>query len=294
MPELPEVETVRRSLLPIITGRVITSITGGSFPDVMGSGGLDRAEVLLGRAIDGISRRGKYLSIDLDDGTALVVHLRMTGQLVAVDPDTPPLRFQHLTIGLATPMETDGSTRNRHPVELRFADQRRFGRVLHVSAQERDDGFARLGPEPLDAGFTPDSLSQATRGRRAPIKNILLDQRRVAGLGNIYVDEALFRAGIHPLRAGASLSDAETEILRRAIVAVLDESLDRRGTTFSSFLDGYGEPGENGANLRVYGRGRSGEPCVTCGTPLALIRLAGRSTSFCPSCQSLDDSPAMT
>ena len=292
MPELPEVETVRRSLQSVITGRLITRVRGDSFPEVMGPGGLDRSEILLGRRITGIDRRGKYLVIDLDDGSALIVHLRMTGQLVAANQHEPPLRFQHLAIGLVRPTvpgDTDDGEKPEPdgPIELRFADQRKFGRVLHVAASERPHLFRTMGPEPLLAGFTPETLGAALAGRRAPVKNVLLDQRRVAGLGNIYVDEALFRAGVNPVQPAGSLDAAGITALHAAIVAVLNESLDRRGTTFSSFLDGYGRQGENGTNLRVYGRGRSGQPCVVCGTPLQQVRLAGRSSTFCPVCQPL-------
>lgn len=292
MPELPEVETVRRSLEPVIAGRLITHVHGGSFLEVMGPGGLDRSGTLLGRRINGLDRRGKYLIVDLDDGSALVVHLRMTGQLVAVGQHDPPLRFQHLAIGLSAlepccNLDDAGMSRRADTIELRFADQRRFGRVLHVAASERPHLFDTMGPEPLEVAFTPATLAVAFANRRAPIKNVLLDQRRVAGLGNIYVDEALFRSGINPLRPAGSLGPVETAALHAAIVAVLTESLDRRGTSFSSFLDGYGRKGENGENLRVYGRGRSGQPCVVCGTPLQLLKLAGRSSSFCPVCQPL-------
>ncbi len=291
MPELPEVETVRRSLQPILTGRLISFVRGETFPDVMGPGGLQRADLPVGREIVGLDRRGKYLIVELDDGSALVVHLRMTGQLVVARPGDPPLRFQHLTIGLVRQRRTDdSSTENAdgpHALELRFADQRRFGRVLHVTAQDRSSLFPAMGPEPLDEAFTPETLAAGLAGRRAPVKNVLLDQRRVAGLGNIYVDEALFRAGINPLQPAGSLDAPAISALQGAIVAVLTESVERRGTTFSSFLDGYGRQGDNGDNLRVYGRGRTGLPCVTCGSPLQLIRLGGRSSSFCPMCQPL-------
>ncbi len=291
MPELPEVETVRRSLAPILTGRLISSVHGETFPDVMGPDGLDRADLLLGREIVGLDRRGKYLIVELEDGSALVVHLRMTGQLVVAQLDDPPLRFQHLAIGLVRnrPADDSSSEDADRPdvVELRFADQRKFGRVLHVPAQDRSSLFAGMGPEPLARAFTPEALAAGLAGRRAPLKNVLLDQRRVAGLGNIYVDEALFRAGINPLQPAGSLDAPAISALRGAIVAVLTESLERRGTTFSSFLDGYGRQGDNGDNLRVYGRGRMGLPCVTCGAPLQLIRLGGRSSSFCPMCQPL-------
>ena len=291
MPELPEVETVRRSLEPIITKRLISSIHGGTFPDVMGPGGLDQAAGLVGREIVGLARRGKYLIVELNDESALVVHLRMTGQLVVVQPDDPPLRFQHLAIGLVWHRPTDDSTSHDavglEAVELRFADQRKFGRVLHVSKPDRSSLFPAMGPEPLDAAFTPNALASNLTGRRAPVKNVLLDQRRVAGLGNIYADEALFRAGINPQQPAGSLDSTSIKSLHHAIVAVLTESLDRRGTSFSSFLDGYGQQGGNGDNLRVYGRGRANLPCVNCGTPLQQIRLGGRSSTFCPVCQPL-------
>ncbi len=289
MPELPEVETLRRSLEPILTGRLINAVHGETFPDVMGPGGLDQAARLVGREIVGLDRRGKYLIIELDDGSALVVHLRMTGQLVVVHPDEPPLRFQHLAIGLVQHRSTDASSTDDavgpDAVDLRYADQRKFGRVLHVPAQGRSSILPAMGPEPLSGAFTPEALASSLAGRRAPIKNVLLDQRRVAGLGNIYVDEALFRAGVNPLQLAGLLDRTSIIALHHGIVAVLTESLDRRGTSFSSFLDGYGRQGGNGENLRVYGRGRASLPCIVCGTPLQQIRLGGRSSSFCPVCQ---------
>lgn len=284
MPELPEVETVRRSLEPLIVGRRIAGIRGGTFPDIMGPDGLQRSDRLIGRQIVGLDRRGKYLIADLDDRSVLLVHLRMTGQLVIADPAEPPLRFQHLALALAR--SSDQSSHGQRPtIELRFADQRKFGRVLHIDAPSVPGLFRHLGPEPLAPDFTAVTLSDAVHGRRAPIKNVLLDQRRIAGLGNIYVDEALFRAGIHPLRPAGLLTSSDLAKLHEAIQTVLIEALDRRGTTFSSFLDGYGRRGENGSNLRVYGRGRMKAPCPTCGTPLESLRLGGRSSSYCPICQ---------
>lgn len=298
MPELPEVETVRRTVAPLLLRRPITGVDGGTFPGVMGPGGLDRSGTLIGRLVTRIDRRGKYLFGWLDDGTALVVHLRMTGQLVVVPVDEPPLRFQHLAVGLAgtpddidVPGDLDRDLR-ASPAELRFADQRKFGRVLHLDAAGVSAISAALGPEPLDPGFTVDALAAALSGRRSPVKNLLLDQRRVAGLGNIYVDEALFRAGIHPLQPAGSIALEAIASLRDAIVDVLTESLARRGTTFSSFLDGYGRQGDNVTNLRVYGRGRSGQPCPVCGTPLQHLVLSARSASWCPTCQPLVPTPS--
>ena len=221
-----------------------------------------------------------------------IVHLRMTGQLVVTTPGEPPLRFQHLTIGLAGPdsLQSDDpvtTSLGAELIELRYADQRKFGRVLHVGKDAREGSFRDMGPEPLGTDFSPATLAAALAGRRAPVKNVLLDQRRVAGLGNIYVDEALFRARIHPLRPAGSMSWEETEALHGAIVSVLEESLARRGTTFSSFLDGYGRQGDNGDNLRVYGKGRQNQPCPVCHAPLQSLRLAGRTSSYCPVYQPL-------
>jgi formamidopyrimidine-DNA glycosylase len=274
MPELPEVETVRRSLLPRVLGRRIAGLRLSDFPGVLGEA--DVAELsarLAEREIVGARRRGKYLIFDLDDGTALVVHLRMTGSLVLAPRAAPALRFQRLAIEL-----DDGN-------DLRFADQRKFGRVLHYRPDDLDRLDARLGPEPLEDAFTAEELTNRLRGRTARIKSLLLDQRIVGGLGNIYADEALFRSGIHPLRAGGSLNVAEAAQLHRAIQEVLQEGIGNRGTSFSSFRDGYGKEGGNQENLRVYGRGRRGEPCPRCGGPLATVTIGGRTSHYCPHCQ---------
>ncbi|MBA3529428.1 MAG: bifunctional DNA-formamidopyrimidine glycosylase/DNA-(apurinic or apyrimidinic site) lyase [Propionibacteriaceae bacterium] len=274
MPELPEVETVRRGLLDQVTGRTIADIRVGLFAGVVGPLGVESTRArLLGRRITGILRRGKYLFFTLDDETYLMVHLRMTGVLQVLTASDPPLRFEHLALKL-----DDGAT-------LRFADQRKFGRVLHLMPDEFDMVERAIGPEPLEPGFTPGLLAQRLSGRTAKLKSTLLDQRRLAGLGNIYVDEALFRAGLHPERPAGSLQPADVERLHAAIQAVLNEALARRGTTFSTFADSYGDAGNNQENLRVYGRGRRGVSCVHCGNPLELLIIGGRSTHFCPVCQ---------
>ncbi len=276
MPELPEVETVRRSLLDAVVGRLIVNVVPRSFPGVMGPEGVDAvAPRLVGRRIKAIRRRGKYLLFGLDDGTDLMVHLRMTGSLVLTDRDQPPLRFEHLAI------ELDGGR------DLRFSDQRKFGRVLHLLPGASQALDRRIGPEPLDAGFTADRLAAALANRRGKLKAVLLDQGLVAGLGNIYVDEALFHARLHPERPAGGLSPTETRRLHRAIRAVLRQGIANRGTTFSSFQDGYGAAGGNQATLNVYGRGRKGEPCPRCGRSLLLTTVAGRSTHFCGRCQPL-------
>jgi formamidopyrimidine-DNA glycosylase len=277
MPELPEVETVRAIVARELPGRVITGVTFHDFPGVVGDMSPNVfAAMVTGRILGEPERRGKYLVLPLDDGTALVVHLRMTGRLLVVPSDAAPARFEHLAIHL------DGGR------DLRFADQRKFGRVVHMPADDvRRQLSGALGPEPLERRFTSEYLLDRLRGRTAPVKAFLLDQRNVAGLGNIYVDEALFLSRIHPLTPAGSLSETQARALVRAIRGVLRSAITNQGTTFSTFENPYGERGGNAAFLKVYGRARAGEPCVRCGTPLAWMRLGGRGTSYCPHCQPL-------
>jgi formamidopyrimidine-DNA glycosylase len=276
MPELPEVETVRRSLVDRLVGRRIVDLRVGDFPAIVGPLGVAATRALLTqRLIVGLERRGKYLLVPLDDGTYLAVHLRMTGQLRLVCHDDSPLRFERLAMVL-----DDGR-------ELRFCDQRKFGRVVHYSPEEKSSLDRSLGPEPLSAEFTTSVLVERLGGRSGRLKPILLDQAVIAGLGNIYVDEALFRARLHPERPARTLSPPEIAELWTAIRAVLSEALDNRGTTLSDFQDGDGQRGANQHNLSVYGRGRRGEPCLRCGSPLACIVVGGRSSHYCPSCQPL-------
>ena len=273
MPELPEVETVRRSLIDKIVGQRIRSLRVGDFPGVLAG---DRVEDVLarieGRAVRGVRRRAKYLIIDLDDDTAIVVHLRMTGRLSAVPHEEPPLRFERLAIEFA------------NGLDLRFSDQRKFGRVIHVHGDDLDRLEQRLGREPLERGFTAAWLAERLRRRPGKIKAVLLDQGLIGGLGNIYVDESLFRAGIHPERRANTLTPEEVRRLHRAIRGVLRAAVDGRGTTFSSFEDAEGNRGRYGGRLLVYGRGGKA-PCPRCGTLLERTVVGGRGTSFCPRCQ---------
>ncbi|CAA9546879.1 MAG: Formamidopyrimidine-DNA glycosylase [uncultured Thermomicrobiales bacterium] len=276
MPELPEVETVRRSLLERVVGRVIVGVRPAAFPGVMGSEGIAAgAARLRDRRVDAIERRGKYLLFSLDDGTFLMVHLRMTGRLVLAARNDPSLRFEHLAIEL-----DDGS-------DLRFADQRKFGRVLPLLPEQVVVLDRRLGPEPLAASFTAETLASGLARRRGKLKAVLLDQALIAGLGNIYVDEALFRARLHPERRPDSLSRDEIRRLHRAVRAVLREAIANQGTTFSTFENAHGEAGANQENLRAYGRGRSAQPCLRCGRPFGLLTVGGRSTHYCARCQPL-------
>ena len=273
MPELPEVETVRRLLDPVIVGRTITGVTLHEFAGVLETTlpGVDPASTIPGCQIQGTSRRGKYLLVMLDMSLALVIHLRMTGRLLLLPRDAPRVRFEHLALLLDNGMD------------VRFADQRKFGRVVLASVSDVERLDRALGPEPDANRLTPAALHAALARRPGKIKNALLDQTLIAGLGNIYVDEALYRARIHPERASNSLTIEELKRLLRATRVVLNQALRHKGTTFSSFENPYGEAGDNGQFLRVYGR--RGDVCPRCGTPFERIVVGSRGTTFCPRCQ---------
>jgi formamidopyrimidine-DNA glycosylase len=276
MPELPEVETVRRSLEQMIVGRTITGSTIGDFAGVIG--GIDHqtfTSLIVGARIERVLRRAKYLFIETDGPVVIQVHLRMTGRIVVLPTSDPDIRFEHLRIHL-----DDGT-------DIRYGDQRKFGRVLlvdhdHVRALDR-----KLGPEPLSRAMTSARLHRALATRQGKIKNILLDQAIIAGLGNIYVDEALFRSRIHPLAAANTLTPAQCASLMRAIRAVLHSAIVNQGTTFSTFENPYGERGRNAERLLVYGKGGQEIPCPRCGTLLERLVVGGRGTTYCPECQRL-------
>jgi formamidopyrimidine-DNA glycosylase len=271
MPELPEVETIRRGLAPAASGRTIVDVrfTPEGERLLRGVPVAWFSDRLRGRRIEAVERRGKYLLLRLDDGAYLVAHLRMTGRFEVEDAGAPDGQFFRAAI-----MLDDGR-------ELRWRDVRRFGTWDVVDDPTAID--AKLGPEPLEAAFTPVRLAEALAGRRAPAKSVLLDQRRIAGLGNIYVDEALYEARIHPRRPALELTEAEIERLHAAIQVVLQRGLENFGTTLRDFVNAYGAEGRNREHLRVYGR--AGEPCYGCGEAIARIVVAGRGTHFCPACQ---------
>jgi formamidopyrimidine-DNA glycosylase len=272
MPELPEVETIRRSLSPRLLGRRIEGLEILWPKAARGLTAAEAGRLLAGKAIGGLSRRGKYLLLELADGDTLVFHLRMTGQLLVRAAGSPREPHTRLVFSLA------GGE------ELRYTDVRKFGGFIYLPAGgEPPAGLAALGPEPLAEEFTPDFLGAALSGRRAPVKNVLLDQRRIAGIGNIYADEALHRAGILPARPASSLCRAEIERLHQAIRTVLSEGIADRGTTKRNYVDGDGRPGQYQARLRVYGR--AGERCPGCGTKIVRMVVAGRGTYYCPTCQ---------
>ena len=269
MPELPEVETIRRQLAPVVEGRRLAEI---EVLDPRWSEPAPPWEIgnaVSGRRIERLDRRGKYLVWELSGDVHLVMHLRMTGNLLYTDD----ARFTRVKMQL-----DDGNT-------VVFADQRRFGTgVVLLGGDARDEYFAsRLGVEPLSADFTADHVRELARGRRAPAKAFLLNQERIAGVGNIYADEALFIARIHPLRPIGTLRGKQFEQLRAAVVEVLEAGIDARGATIDDFRHADGAEGSFQDRFLVHLR--EGEPCVRCGTTIKKIRAAGRGTYLCPRCQ---------
>jgi formamidopyrimidine-DNA glycosylase len=288
MPELPEVETVCRQLEPEIEGRTIERL---EVLDARWSRPLEPADLereVSGSRIEGLGRRGKYLLLDLDDDRTLVMHLRMTGNLVLVEPGgeaIDPSEGRRL-------YEAERSVEERHlracvtlddGRRLWFTDVRRFGEAFLIPDAELGARFARLGMEPLSAGFTPQALGAAAAGRTAPLKSFLLDQSRVAGVGNIYADEALFRARLHPLSPAGSMRPEHLEALRDGIVAALEAGIDGGGASIDDFRDARGERGSMQEEFLVHTR--EGRPCPRCGETILRIVVSGRSTYYCPGCQ---------
>ena len=273
MPELPEVETTARGLRPRLVGRTITGAGEMDWPRMLPNADPALLQAALpGERVEAVDRRGKYLILHLASGASVVIHRKMSGNLVHRPAGTPPERHTHLLLTF-----DDGT-------ELHFVDPRKFGRIYYFPAADELEAFlaARLGPEPL-VDLTPARLAALLEARRGRLKSLLLDQRFLAGLGNLYADEALWHARLHPLRPGDSLTPAEVRRLADAIRTVLESAIERRGTSFSSYLDGEGNPGENQNFLLVYGR--AGQPCNRCHRPIERRVIAQRGTWFCPHCQ---------
>ena len=282
MPELPEVETVARDLRPHLVGATISGARA-YWLRTLRSGDLAAfVEATAGRRIEGVNRRAKLVVIELSGGTAITIHLKMTGQLFVVDADRPEDAYIRAVIELA-----DGR-------ELRFRDIRKFGRI-GIARREGaggdlvgelggPKGFRGFGPEPLDPGFTVAAFRRLIRGRRGRLKPLLMDQAFLAGVGNIYADEALWAARLHPLRSAGSLRPRDEGRLYVALRTILAEAVARRGSS----IDDYTAPEGDGAmqeRLQVYQR--TGEPCPRCGRPVRRVVIGGRATHFCSWCQRL-------
>jgi formamidopyrimidine-DNA glycosylase len=275
MPELPEVETIRLALEPHVVGRRFERVDINDPRLVRPFEPMAVAAELEGERVAALDRRGKYLIVRFESGRVLLIHLRMTGSLrhaaagsLADDP------YRRAVVKL-----DDGS-------DVAYRDVRRFG-TWHLLEPEEVDSYLqqRLGREPLERSFTTRRLAERLEGRKAPIKAALLDQRTVAGLGNIYVDEALWRAKLHPLRQAGSLDEEEIARLTKGIRESLRAGIRRQGASLRDYSTPDGRRGRMQEEFRVYGR--EGEPCPRCGTPIDKIRAGGRGTWYCPSCQQL-------
>ena len=273
MPELPEVESIRRTLEKQVTGQVIKEIQVYWPPSVSGWGEQSFLSLVNGQRITGFSRRGKYLLITLDGGYTLLAHMRMTGRLLYAPDGREPEKHTRVVFLLERG-------------ELHFWDIRKFGRIQAIPTGLclSEPVLGKLGPEPLDDGFTPELLQGLLEGKKSSLKAALIDQRVVAGIGNIYADEALYEAGLSPERPAGSLSRPECERLRDAIRKVLDAGIVAGGASIRDYRDGSGNRGRFQETMQVYGRG--GKPCYACGRPLTRLRLAGRATVYCANCQS--------
>jgi len=267
MPELPEVETIRRGLRKRILGKKVkrveintTKMLKGSYPNRF------KREVE-GKIFTEIIRRGKYLILALSSGKDIVIHLRMTGQLI-YGKRNGRSRICFLL--------SDGKY-------LNLSDRRHLGEIRLVKNWEKVPGIAKIGVEPLREDFTVKAFCEMLSKRKAKIKSLLMNQEFLAGVGNIYAQEALFKAGIHPEKPACRLETGEVKSLFSEIRKVLKESINYRGSSLSSYVDAEGRAGSFHSRLRVYKRG--GEPCIRCSTPLKFIKLAGRGTCFCPKCQ---------
>jgi formamidopyrimidine-DNA glycosylase len=270
MPELPEVETIKNELLPRVTGRKVTGVTLFWDGIVKKPSVAEFCSRLTGQRISGIKRRGKYLIFSLTSGEVLIIHLKMSGSLLLKPPDRFIRAILHLDDG----------------TELFFRDPRKFGAMWLVA--DKNIVIGKLGPEPLEAEFTPKLLAQHLNKRTAPIKALLCEQSLVAGIGNMYADEALFRARIHPLRSGKSLSQAEIKRLHHAIQQILSAAIKNKGASVENYFRPDGQIGTAHFEFKVaHGRGKN---CPKCGTTIERIPVRNRGSYFCPRCQSRGDS----
>ena len=274
MPELPEVETTRRGLAPHVENRIVTDVVLRR-PDLRWPIPPEVPSLLPGQRIDAVRRRAKYLLLETAVGSA-VLHLGMSGSLRVLPADTPLDAHDHVDFRL--------QPRAREPARvLRFNDPRRFGCLVWQAPGETHDLLRGLGPEPLSESFDGAYLFARSRGRKAPIKTFLMDQSIVVGVGNIYAAEALFEAGIHPLREAGKVSRARYEALVVVVKRILGYAIERGGTTLRDFINPDGQPGYFDLELMAYGRG--GEPCPKCGRRMKQATIGQRTTVWCTRCQ---------
>ena len=270
MPELPEVETTRRGIAPYLGNRTITRVLVRE-PRLRWPVPRRLTSEIAGQTITAVGRRGKYLLLVTDVGTA-ILHLGMSGSLRIIDADTPAGKHDHVDIVL-----------DDHRA-LRLTDPRRFGALLWTRRPPEQHRLLRdLGPEPLEPDFTGAYLHARSRGRKVAIKNFIMNSHIVVGIGNIYANEALYMAGIHPGRAAGRISHKKYELLVEVIREVLNDSIARGGTSLRDFVASDGQPGYFKLELNVYGKG--GEPCISCRTLIRVIRQGQRATFYCPECQ---------
>jgi formamidopyrimidine-DNA glycosylase len=287
MPELPEVETVVRQLEPEVEGHRIErlEVLDPRWSRPVPPGELGAA--VGGSTIEGLGRRGKYILMRLDRERTLVMHLRMTGNLILREGEVmlDPSEGRRL-------YENERSTEERHlrarfvlddGREVWFTDPRRFGEAFLIDDADLPTRFAKLGVEPFSPEFTAEALGEMAAGRTAPLKSFLLDQSGIAGVGNIYADEALYRARLHPLSPAGSMKPEHLAALRDAVVAALEAGIDAGGSSIDDYRDGRGEKGTMQDEFLVHTR--AGQPCPSCGGEIVRIVVGGRSTYFCPSCQ---------
>jgi formamidopyrimidine-DNA glycosylase len=274
MPELPEVEVIRRGLIPVLVGRRFLAVKVGNQRLRQQSSPQTLRRWVPGRRLQGLRRRGKYLLFDLEGGVTLLIHLGMTGHLLVGPPPSPPLPHVHLVFHL------EGG------IDLFFQDTRRFGQVLVFPPGVEPPPLAQVGAEPFSRQVTPAWLARQAHGRSRPIKNFLLDARILAGIGNIYACEILLAAGLHPATPVGRLTLADWDRVLTETRRILKHAIRKGGTTVSNYLNSRGEAGLFQLELLAYGR--AGEPC-RCGALIQRLVQAGRSTFFCPACQPLRD-----
>lgn len=270
MPELPEVETIVRDLEPKLVGMSFCDITSTHNNHIAGA--IDNASFLRGKKVIAVGRRGKFINIYFECDYVMTIHLRMSGRILMRDTHEEELKFERTRINF------DG-------ISLRFCDVRKFGKVWINKLEdfEMETGIARLGVEPLSEAFNLVKFQSLMAGKKGAVKKHLLDQSLIAGIGNIYADEACFYAGIRPDREVSTLKPAELNLLFKSVVKALEQGIRNRGTSISDFADAYGKSGSNQELLYVYGRG--GKKCLNCKSVLVRSKVAGRGTVCCARCQ---------